>query len=199
MQLHYKGKYNADDMDFLKRTHPSNAVEFKPLNSKKAGIIIKIIFYLPAVFLFIYLLTIFSVRIKQLTGETRSLNIILPCVISPFAVILHEFLHAICFKKDVYLYSNLSRLKLVAVGTEDMSKTRFIIMKLLPEFVLGVIPFVISLLVPQWVGLGFLGAFCIAIGTEDYIIVANAIIQVPNDAMIYMSEMRYYWYKNDIY
>lgn len=40
----------------------------------------------------------------------------------------HELLHAICYKKDVYMYNDLAHMLMFVVGTEDMSKGRFIFM-----------------------------------------------------------------------
>lgn len=47
----------------------------------------------------------------------------------------HELLHALCFKKDVYLYTNLKQGMLFVIGTETMSKGRFIFMSMLPNII----------------------------------------------------------------
>lgn len=43
-------------------------------------------------------------------------------------LIPHEILHAICYKKDVYMYNDFAHGLMFVVGTEDMSKSRFIFM-----------------------------------------------------------------------
>ena len=45
-------------------------------------------------------------------------------IISMVSLLPHEFLHAVCFKEDVYLYHDLSKLLLFVHGTESMSKAR---------------------------------------------------------------------------
>ena len=43
-------------------------------------------------------------------------------------LVVHEFLHAICFKEDVYMYRNLKQGTMFVVGPENMSKFRFCFM-----------------------------------------------------------------------
>ena len=45
----------------------------------------------------------------------------------------HEFIHAICFKELVYLYTYREKGILFVIGTETMSKSRFIFMSMLPS------------------------------------------------------------------
>jgi hypothetical protein len=106
----------------------------------------------------------------------------------------HELLHAICFKKDVYLYTNLSKGLLFVVGTERMSKARFIILGMLPNIVFGFIPFALYLINPNWTTLGSMGAICIAMGAGDYMNVFNALTQMPKGACCYLHKLNTFWY-----
>ena len=106
----------------------------------------------------------------------------------------HEFLHAIFFKKDVYMYTNLSQGMLFVVGQENMSKIRFCLMSLFPNIVFGFIPFIIYMINPSFKILGELGAFSIACGVGDYLNVFNALTQMPKGAKTYLSGMHSYWY-----
>lgn len=65
------------------------------------------------------------------------------------------------------------------VGTEDMSKGRFIFMCLCPNLILGIIPYILFLIFPQFVGLGLFGIICIGMGFGDYLNIYNAIKQMP--------------------
>ena len=106
----------------------------------------------------------------------------------------HELLHAVCFKGEVELWTNLKMGMLFVIGTEDMSKARFVFLSLLPNLVFGWIPYAVFLIHPQWVFLGALGALSIPMGIGDYYNVYNCMTQVPEGALVYMSGMHSYWY-----
>ena len=53
----------------------------------------------------------------------------------------HELLHALCFKEDVYLYTNFKQGMVFVLGTETMSKKRFIFMSLLSNLVFVFLPY----------------------------------------------------------
>ncbi len=106
----------------------------------------------------------------------------------------HELLHAICFKKDVYLYTNWKQGMLFVVGPETMSKSRFILMSLLPNLLFGCIPYSIGLLFPRLVSLTAFGIVCIGIGFGDYYNVFNALTQMPRGSRTYLYHMNSFWY-----
>ena len=106
----------------------------------------------------------------------------------------HELLHAICYKKDVYMYNDLAHGVMFVVGTEDMSKGRFIFMCLCPNLILGIIPYILFLIFPQFVGLGLFGIICIGMGFGDYLNIYNAIKQMPKNSKTYLCGMHSYWY-----
>lgn len=193
MIFHYAGKYNGDENSLPQREHPDNYVPFKePQNMKQLAIIANV-----GCILIIILLAIPYILIgrKYIFGGSvwNILEWILPCL----TLFPHEMLHAICFKRDVYLYTNFSQGLLFVVGPEDMSKTRFIFMSMLPNIIFGFIPYVIFLFCPKLIVLGAMGLLCIGMGFGDYMNVFNALRQVPHGAKIYMSGMHSYWYKKD--
>ena len=106
----------------------------------------------------------------------------------------HELLHAVCFKNDVYLYTNFKQGMLFVVGTEPMSKGRFIFMSMLPNIIFGIIPYALGMIFPQLKALTLFGMLCTSMGAGDYYNVFNAIRQVPKNGRVYMSGMRSYWY-----
>jgi hypothetical protein len=79
-------------------------------------------------------------------------------------------------------------------GPEDMSKSRFIFMSLLPSIILGFVPYLIFIINPAWAILGVLGSFNIASGVGDYLNVFNAITQMPRGARTYLHHFNSYWY-----
>jgi hypothetical protein len=111
-----------------------------------------------------------------------------------FSLFPHELLHAICYKKDVYMYNDLSHGLMFVVGTEDMSKGQFIFMCLCPNIVLGLLPYIAFLIFPHLVGVGLFGIICTGMGFGDYINVFNAIKQMPKNSKTYLSGMHSYWY-----
>ena len=80
------------------------------------------------------------------------------------------------------------------VGTEDMSKIRFICMSLCPNIILGLIPYLIFFIFPNLGWLGLFGAINLGMGFGDYYNVFNALRQMPKGAKTYLSGMHSYWY-----
>ena len=190
MILHNAGKYNGDESTLPHRENPSNAVPFKELDSmEKVSSIAN-----NGALLTIIVLTIpFIILAKEYLKE-NIIWIFLAIICSNLVMPIHEFLHAICFKKDVYYYNNLKQMLMFVVGTEDMSKERFIFMTLCPNIFLGLIPYIIFLIYPHMVFVGVFGIICIGNGFGDYMNVYNAIKQVPKGAVTYLNGMHSYWY-----
>ena len=92
------------------------------------------------------------------------------------------------------MYNDLAHGLMFVVGTEDMSKGRFIFMCLCPNLILGVIPYILFLIFPQFVGLGLFGIICIGMGFGDYLNIYNAIKQMPKNSKTYLCGMHSYWY-----
>ncbi|MCM1133166.1 MAG: DUF3267 domain-containing protein [Ruminococcus flavefaciens] len=189
MKFHYAGTYNGDENSLPQREHPTGYVQFRePKNMKTFAIIMNIMAFV-MVFSLLFLAS-------AVAGKTfpEFINIY-GIVASLVSLVPHEFLHALCFKGDVYMYQNLKQSMMFVVGTEDMSKGQFIFMSLLPNIVFGFIPFIIFLIFPNLVVLGTLGAMAIGMGAGDYLNVFNCLTQVPNGAKVYSSGMHSYWYK----
>lgn len=193
MILHNAGKYNGDESTLPHRENPPNAVPFKEIeNMNKLSLIVNT----GAIMIFIVLFIPFLILAKEYIKE-NAMWILLAFICSYLVLPIHEFLHAICFKKDVFYYNNLRQGLLFVTGTEDMSKQRFIITNLCPNIILGFIPYIIFLIYPHMVFIGAFGTMCIASGFGDYINVYNAIKQMPKGAVTYLNGMHSYWYVKD--
>mgnify|MGYP004451080113 FL=1 len=195
MIFHYAGKFK-DEHALPKREHPEGAVQYKePKSMAKFAVIANAI----SIAILLVLTQVVFIRAKDFVINNDFWDYYTPYLIGMglaiVASIPHEFLHAICFKKDVYMYQALQKGLLFVIGTEDMSKSKFIFMSLLPNLVFGFIPFIIFLFFPNLIVLGAMGAMAIGGGAGDYFNVFNTIFQVPNGAKIYMSGMHTYWYK----
>lgn len=189
MKLIYKGKYESEK-DLPVRNHPEGFVAFREAEDIRRLAILLNCISIP--------LLIAAIGGLVLRGRTFLMEQPLATsmgMIASFAILFpHELLHAICFKGEVELWTNLKMGMLFVVGTEDMSKSRFVWMSLLPNLVFGWIPYVLFMIHPQWVFFGALGAISIPMGIGDYYNVYNCVTQVPKGALVYLSGMHSYWY-----
>ena len=135
MKLIYKGKYSGDESTLPQREHPENYEIFKEPDSKKFMLIANgISLIITIVFLAIAVIVSFG-YLKEDLANGRPW-ILLALILPTFVIIPHEFLHAICFKETVYMYSYLQQGAMFVLGLEDMSKARFTFMSLLPNIIL---------------------------------------------------------------
>lgn len=183
--FHYKGKYNGDENSLPQREHPEGYVAFKEAENMQQ---LSITMNITAAVIGVVLLVVVG-----LVSHHNPLNTwgIIAFIVS---MVPHEFLHGICFKGDVYMYQNITQGMLFVVSPDDISKWRFIFMSMLPNIVFGFIPFVIFLIHPSWIFFGSMGALAISAGAGDYYNVFNALTQMPNNALTYLSGMHSYWY-----
>lgn len=185
MRLIYKGEYNGDPETLPYNEHFSNAHRFDEISDlKKLSIIMNILYAIGAGFLFLVFVFVAGIRSFNLYAAFLSLLTLIP----------HEFIHACCFKEDVYLYTYLKKGMLFVTGTESMSKPRAIIMNLLPNIVFGFIPFALFLIDHDLTLLGSMSVFTICMGLGDYYNVINIIRQMPKGARTYLYKNSSYWY-----
>lgn len=189
MNLIYKGKFSGDLETLPKREHPPGAKPFKEADNMKK---LSIMMNLSAVGIFIILGVVFVFRTD--ISKVHYLELFFASIASMLILFPHELLHAICFKKEVFLFTNLKQGMLFVVGIEDMSRGRFIFMSLLPNLVFGLIPFIVFIINPTYTFLGMFGILAIGMGAGDYYNVFNALTQVPKEAIVYLSGMHSYWY-----
>jgi len=187
MTFHYAGKYDGDPASLPTGEFVEGSVKFKePETSAKLGLIANGI----SLALFFITLPLFFWRgghqMWNLPGMILALLMLVP----------HEFLHGVCFREDVYMYTNLKHGMLFVIGPEHMSKARFVFMSMLPNLVFGFIPFILFLIfpVPALKIPGMLGAFSIPMGAGDYLNVFNALTQMPKGARTYLHGFNSYWY-----
>lgn len=189
MTIHYKGKYNLDPDTLQHGEHKPNAVAFKEAqDTEKLAIAANAVAFVIIVLLAIPIV----LKIKQYPFSP--LQLMLGGIMPMLIMFPHELLHAICFKKDVYIYTNFKQGMLFVVGPEDMSKARFIFMSLLPNIIFGFIPYIIWLIFPQLLFMGVFGTLSIGMGAGDYYNVFNAATQMPKGARTYLYKFNSFWY-----
>lgn len=185
MKFHYKGKFSGNPDDIPHLEHEPGAVAFKEPDSPK-----KLALVANGIALVIAIVTVALLFIRGGFSAFSPIG----CILTLLVLFPHELLHAICFKDDVYMYTNLRQGMLFVVGPERMSKGRFVFMSLLPNIVFGFIPFAIFLIAPEHNVLGTLGALSIPAGAGDYLNVFNALTQMPKGARTYLYKFGSYWY-----
>lgn len=183
MKLHYKGKFICEAS--LPTREVDTGVPFKePENMSQLARIASII----SIALLVAAWGIAWIRAGFFPAS------VIGCLLSLVTLVPHEFLHALWFKEDVYLYQNLNQGMLFVIGTEDMSVARFVAMSLCPNVVFGFLPYLVFMIDPSHVILGMMGILAISMGAGDYINVYNAVTQVPKGGLVYLSGMHSYWY-----
>lgn len=188
MKLHYKGKYDLNPDSLPHGEHRPNAVPFnEPSDSKQFSILMSVLSLIIIVLLFALAFTRYSWSLLNLSFSAGA-------ICSMLSLFPHELLHAICFKHDVYIYTNLAQGMLFVTGPEDMSKGRFIFMSLLPNILFGFIPYILGMLSLQPSFLIAFGTLCIGMGAGDYFNVFNAVVQMPKGARTYIHKFNSFWY-----
>lgn len=195
MKLTYKGKFSGNVEDIPHGAHRPGAVPFREFDDPKK---LSVAANIAAIVITLLAIAGYVLRSLAWGGVTfrvtTSLGFMVGAVLSLVALIPHEFLHAVCFKKEVYLYTYLEKGMLFVVGPEDMSRARFVFMSLLPNLVFGAIPYAAAMVWPSLTVLGALGAVSLGAGAGDYYNVKNALTQMPRGARTYLYGFNSWWY-----
>lgn len=190
MIFHYAGKYDGNEDSLPHKEHHPNAMPFKEAKDMKN---LSLITNIGCIVTMIVLAIPFLILgVKYIPDNAVWMAIGGIC--GAFSLLPHELLHAMCYKRDVYMYHDLVHGLMFVVGTEDMSKGHFIFMCLCPNIVLGMIPYIVFLIFPHLVGFGLFGIICIGMGFGDYVNVYNAMKQMPQNSKTYLCGMHSYWY-----
>lgn len=187
MKLHYQGKYDLNPDSIPHGKHRPNAVPFKEFQSSKT---LAIVGNIAAFAIFILLMIPAAFRCRPYGHTTQTILGLLASLVLLFP---HELLHAVCFREDVYLYTNWAQGMLFVTGPEDMSKSRFVFMSLLPNLAFGFLPYLLGMLF-QIPFLAALGALAAGMGAGDYINVFNALTQMPKGSRTYIHKFNSFWY-----
>ena len=185
MRIMWKGKFDGNEESLPHGEHKPNAVKFKEIDDiKKLGLVLNLLSVplMIVTYAIVLLRGGFDVILEHFWIYWAGILAAIACLIP------HEFIHAMCFRKEAYIYTNLKNGMLFVVAPEDMSKSHFIVMSLMPNLIFGFVPFLLYLIFPQ---LGFLG---IPMGIGDYYNIINALTQMPKGARTYLHGFHSYWY-----
>lgn len=184
MRLLFKGSYTDDDKLPHEeiRKHP-DAVQFKEFENTEH-------FLLKINIVSFTMLAITMGIFHLLAGITHiSVTGVLMIFVS---MIPHECIHAMFFKRRVYLY--LHKFALIITGTEPMTKSRFIAMTVMPSVIFGFIPMILFVINPELTILGTFGAISLPMCLGDFYNVYNCMQQVPNNGYCFMNKQNTYWF-----
>ncbi len=185
MKLIYKGKFNGDLQTLPHGEHIPGAVKIKECDDpKKLGLLANAV-------ALVVMLGLLALYFWRAGGVVLSLH---GCVAPMLVLLPHELLHALCFRGEVYLYTNLAQGMLFVTGPETMSRGRFVFLSLLPNIVFGFLPYAAAMVWPQVAFLGVFGAITISMGAGDYYNVYNALTQIPRGGRTYLYGFGSYWY-----
>lgn len=190
MKIHWAGKFDGKEESLPQREHPEGSVPFKEAKDMKKFAMAANIGAVVIMLLLFGTLPLRAGNAEDLRGNSYFFGMIAALV----CMVPHEFLHAICFKEDCSIYTNLKQGMLFVIGTENMTKTRFILMSLCPNIVFGLIPYILFMIFPQLVWAGTMGAMSLAMGIGDYYNVFNAATQMPKGALTYLNGFHSYWF-----
>ena len=191
MKITWKGKFDGNEESLPHGEHKPNAVKFQEIDDiKKLGLVLNLLSVplMIVTYAIVLLRGGFDVILEHFWIYWTGILAAIACLIP------HEFIHAMCFRKEAYIYTNLKNGMLFVVATEDMSKSHFIVMSLMLNLIFGFVPLLLYLIFPQLGFLGILGATSIPMGIGDYYNIINALTQMPRGARTYLHGFHSYWY-----
>ncbi len=191
MRIIWKGKFDGNEESLPHGEHKPNAVKFQEIDDiKKLGLVLNLLSVplMIVTYAIVLLRGGFDVILEHFWIYWAGILAAIACLIP------HEFIHAMCFRKEAYIYTNLKNGMLFVVAPEDMSKSHFIVMSLMPNQIFGFVTFLLNLIFPQLGFLGILGATSIPMGIGDYYNIINSLTQMPKGAITYLHGFHSYWY-----
>ena len=201
MKIHFKGIYKGKDceLDYLdeyrETEHKPNAVK---LPKCKKFWTLKAYLLMPFVLTLFSLLYFwrYSIKIDFVNIFAFTLILLGFSLIQLILLPLHEVLHTVFNKKDSFIYFYPKKACMFVTNIEEKSKATKIAESLFPNIILGFLPFIIGMILPQLKLISILGVAGIATGTSDYMDTFYYLRHIPNGARIYShKDDGVFWYK----
>lgn len=187
MKIHFCGKYNGDEKTLPHKESFDDVLIKTPPSKFVYSLVYKLV-------LICFFCIPFSLMVKESLMKSV-LQIVLGIVCGYLSLYLHELLHALCFKKNVFCYFNFIKGNAFVIGTEDMTRSRYIMTCMLPNFILGIVPYSIFLVFSNYVFLGIYGIVCLITGYNDFRNIYNTLKYIPKNSTIYLSGLNAYYKK----
>ena len=91
-------------------------------------------------------------------------------IVAALAILPRELMRALFYREECWFYLNFQDSMPFVTGSEHMSRTRFLLLTLLPDVLFGLIPLVLFLIFPNLRLLGTMGLIVLPIGMGDYML-----------------------------
>ncbi len=198
MKLKWKGIYKNEEQ-ILIGDLPENAVKFKEPNTPSELSSAVCIYIIPVI-----ILVCIAALIKPMYGFNRiylDAFDIWGILLALLMIVPHEILHALVLPKDaeanIWFYPK-GGMAFVHF-TCPISKSRFIILSLLPSIIFGLLPLIVWLFIPVELKklssvLFSFAFFGLLFGVGDYLNVFNAARQMPKGSYTQLYGFNSYWF-----
>ena len=151
--IRFMGEYHSDEQLITGKEIPEDAIEFGIVDDLKKEFGKGLLIMLP---LFLGMVAMTYLKVKDLNYHLKFdlhffLAVVLVCVLLTPLTRVHEVIHALCYPKDALktIWHSKKDGAYFIYCEEIISKTRWLVVLLMPMLLLGVIPFVLWFLLPQ--------------------------------------------------
>lgn len=195
LNIKFKGNYQDDSQLIKRKTIPKDAIEFGIVDNLSKEFARGLIIILPLMAIMILLVYF---KVKNIDYHlTMNLDIVISFFIVIISVYLltfvHEIIHALFYPKNVekQIWKSKKDGAYFVYCEEPISKSRFIILCLAPMVILGIIPFTIWLLLPEFIPMPYNIAVPIILwlmtimAMGDVANVYHVVKEVPNKTKVF--------------
>lgn len=195
LNIFFKGNYTSDEQ-LIKRTQiPDDAVEYAvvPNLNKVFGKGFLLTFPLFAGMVAATLLKVKGIDYHLTMGIDVIISFLIVIVSVSLLTLVHEIIHALFYPvssvKEIWKAKEQGAYFVYC--EDEISKTRLIVLCLAPMFILGIIPFVIWLLLPQFIPMPYNLAVAIVfwlmtiLSLGDVANVYHVLKEIPKDAKVF--------------
>lgn len=191
----FKGNYVSDDQLIKRDSIPKEAVEFGIIPNLQGEFGRGFLILMPVL---VAMVAATFLKVKDLDYHlTMGLDVIVSFVLTIVSVYLltfvHEIIHALFYPADAVkeIWKSKEQGAYFVYCEKEISKERFIIMCLAPMFILGIIPFIIWLILPNYIPMPYSLAVSITfwlmtiVAMGDVANVYHVIKEVPKGAKVF--------------
>ena len=194
MKIIFKGLFK-DNSQLPVGVIPENAVKIKAPESVFKQMLVSLITIFPAGLLVL----LFVLGSYLLHGNLSSVGFRFLGMAWFFIICIpHELLHAVCFGKDTEILLFTRPPAWLIHCVKPLSKSRFILMCMLPNIIFGWLPLLIWMLLPYNEGISHImftaSVTAIIVGAGDYMNVLYTLNQQPKGSLQQLSGVDSYWF-----
>lgn len=200
MKLVWRGKFSNNAELGLSSTLPDHAIKFKEPATLGKFLMQALVFILPALAL-VLALSMLKTSIYGAHSVVIGKESLIGMLLATLALVPHELMHAALYPANapVEVWYSPKHMAAFVYCLAPVSKSRFMLLGMLPNIILGLIPMVAWVFVPLHLVFLSNNLFAFALlnilsGIGDYLNVYNAYRQVPKHGIVQNSGLHSYWY-----